>query len=262
MKPPPAIGDLQLAASVALVLIAGVISAALQLGLLRNLLWATARTVVQLMLVGYVLTEIFAIDHPLLVAGIVALMCLVAGRAVIQRVERPPFGAHLLAALALGASTYLVGSVVCALIIGADPWYTAPIAIPIAGMLLGNSLTGNALALDRFFGEVRARADEVELRLSLGYSPWEAVRPQLRTALRSGMTPMINAMMVAGIVALPGMMTGQILAGAPPLAAVRYQIVVMTMLAAAVALSCLLVVGLAYRRCFTDDEALRPELQG
>jgi putative ABC transport system permease protein len=101
----------------------------------------------------------------------------------------------------------------------------------------------------------------VETRLSLGYTPWESLRPLVRTALRTGMTPMINALMVVGIVSLPGMMTGQILAGADPLTAVRYQIVVMLMIAASVTIGCLILVMLSYRRCFTEEDALRPDLR-
>jgi putative ABC transport system permease protein len=134
--------------------------------------------------------------------------------------------------------------------------------IPIAGMILGNSLNGVSLALDRMYGEVRARASEVEVRLCLGYSTWEAARPHVRAALRAGMTPTINALMVVGLVSLPGMMTGQILAGADPLTAVRYQIVVMLMIAGAVTIGSLLMVGLSFRRLFTAEDALRPELRG
>lgn len=255
------ISDAHLALSTLLVLTVGGVSALLRLGLLRSLLWGTVRTFVQLSLVGYVLAHVFSIDHPALVVALVLLMCLMAARASVQRirtVSNPPRG---LALLSLTTSTFLVGTVVCGLIIGGDPWYTARLSIPIAGMLLGNSLNGISLSLDRMFGEVRARADEVEARLALGYSRWEAVRPMVRHGLRAGMTPTINSLMVVGLVSLPGMMTGHILGGADPLVAVRYQIVVMMMIAASVAVGCLILVGLSYRRCFTDDQALRQELR-
>ena len=262
MKGPIPISDLHLALSTALVVLAGVVSALLRLGLLGSLLWGTVRTFVQLILLGYVLTHVFAIDHPALVLAIVSLMCLVAARAAVSRLKEAPEKPWGLAVLALGAGTFLVGSVVCGVIIGGERWYTARLVIPICGMILGNSLTGVSLALDRMYGEVRARAREVEVRLSLGYSAWEAIRPHVRTALRAGMTPIINALMVVGLVSLPGMMTGQILAGAEPMTAVRYQIVVMLMIAASVAIGALIVVGLSFRRCFTADQALRPELRG
>jgi len=257
----PQISTLQLALSVGLVLVAGLVSAALELGILRSLLWGTVRTFVQLLLLGYALTYIFAIDHPLLIVALIGLMVLLAARAAVARLTHVPFRPYGIAALSLGAGTFLVGTVVCALLIGAERWWSARIAIPIAGMILGNTLNGISLALDRFVSEVRLAAPEVEQLLCLGHTPWEAVRRQLRVALRAGMTPTINALMVVGLVSLPGMMTGQILAGADPLTAVRYQIVVMMMIAALVALGCLLLVGLSYRRCFTEDGALAPELR-
>jgi putative ABC transport system permease protein len=256
------ISELHLVFSTVLVLFAGLVSALLRLGLLRSLAWGAARTFVQLLLVGYVLTHVFAVDHPALVAAIVALMCLLAARASLQRLSEAPERPFGLAVLSLGASTFLVGTLVCGVVIGGERWYAARLVIPIAGMILGNSLNGISLALDRMYGEMRARSREVETRLSLGYSNWEAVRPHVRTALRAGMTPTINALMVVGIVSLPGMMTGQILAGADPMTAVRYQIVVMMMIAASVTLGSLLVVGLSFRRCFTDEDTLRPELRG
>jgi putative ABC transport system permease protein len=260
VKGAPPISTLQLLLSVGLVLGAGAISAALRLGLLRSLLWGTLRTFLQLSLIGYALQHIFAIDHPALVVALVGVMTLVAARAVVGRLRGVPFRPYAVAALSLGAGSYLVGTLVCALLIGADRWWTARISVPIAGMILGNTLNGISLALERFVSDVRAAAPQVEQLLCLGHSPWEAVRRQVRSALQAGMTPTINALMVVGLVSLPGMMTGQILAGADPLKAVRYQIVVMMMVAASVTLGCLLVVGLSYKRCFTDDGALTPEL--
>ncbi|PIE17608.1 MAG: iron export ABC transporter permease subunit FetB [Proteobacteria bacterium] len=260
MKGVTPISTLQLALSVGLVLGAGAISTALRLGLLRSLLWGTLRTFLQLTLIGYALQHVFAIDHPALVAALVGLMTLVAARAVIGRLRGVPFKPYAIAALSLAAGTYLVGTLVCALLIGAERWWTARISIPIAGMILGNTLNGISLSLERFVSDVRAAAPQVEQLLCLGHSPWEAVRRQVKSALRAGMTPTINALMIVGLVSLPGMMTGQILAGVDPLTAVRYQIVVMMMVAASVTLGCLLLVGLSYKRCFTKDGALLPEL--
>jgi len=203
------ISDGHLALSTLLVVVAGLVSALLRLGLLRSLLWGTLRTFVQLMLVGYVLAYVFALDHPLVVLGLVLVMCLVAARASVQRLQAVPERPYGLAVLALGSSTFLVGILVCAVIIGGERWYTARLVIPIFGMLLGNSLNGISLSLDRLYSEVRSNAAEVEARLSLGYTRWESVRPQVRRALRAGMTPIINSLMVVGVVSLPGMMTGQ-----------------------------------------------------
>jgi putative ABC transport system permease protein len=127
-------------------------------------------------------------------------------------------------------------------------------------MILGNSMNGISLSLDRLVSEVKARVSEVESLLSFGATPWEAVRGCAKVALRAGMTPTINSLMVVGLVSLPGMMTGQILGGTDPQQAVRYQIVVMLMITAAVAIGCLSLVMMYYKRLFTLDDAVSTSL--
>jgi putative ABC transport system permease protein len=254
------ISDFQLALSILLVLIAGAVSAGLRLGLLKPLLWGTVRTFVQLTLIGYTLNYIFAYDSLAVVLVLVLLMCYVAARAAVRRSTGIPPGTTVLAFVSLVASTFLVGTLVTQLIIGPEPWYAARIVIPIFGLILGNSMNGIALAVDRLYAETRARRGEVEALLALGATPWEAVRDCVREAVRAGMTPTINSLMVVGLVSLPGMMTGQILGGVDPQEAVRYQIVVMLMIAAAVAIGCLILVGLSYRRMFDADGALQLEV--
>ncbi|MEW6697599.1 MAG: ABC transporter permease [Bacillota bacterium] len=251
------ISNLQLAFTVVLVLITGAISSLLKLGLLKPLLWGTLRTFVQLTLVGYALTYIFKINNLWLIIAIITLMCLIASRTAVKRTPNVPNYPSLLAFVSLFASTYLVGTLVTVLIIAPDPWYSARIAIPIFGMILGNSMNGIALSLDRLYGEARARSAEIEAMLTFGATPWEAIRSSVQEAVRAGMTPTINSLMVVGLVSLPGMMTGQILGGADPSEAVRYQIVVMLMIAAAVAIGCLALVGLSYKKLFNEDGALQ-----
>jgi putative ABC transport system permease protein len=254
------ISNLQLALSVTLVIVAGGISAALRLGLLKSLFWGTVRTFVQLTFIGYILKYVFTINNFWLIFAMVVLMCFIAAQASVKRAQNV-FGNHMgLAFWSLLTSTVIVGLVVVRLIINPSPWYTARILIPIFGMILGNSMNGIALSLDRLYGEVRARSGEIEALLAFGATPWEAIRGCVKDAMRAGMTPTINSLMVVGLVSLPGMMTGQILGGADPSQAVRYQIVVMLMIAAAVAIGCLSLVGFAYRRLFTPEWALKNEI--
>lgn len=252
------ISNFQLALSIVLVLITGGISSFLKLGLLKSLVWGTLRTFVQLTVVGYALTYIFRINNLWLIIAIITLMCFIAAREAVKRTPNVPKYPTILAFLSLFASTYLVGAIVTALIISPDPWYSARIAIPIFGMLLGNSMNGIAISLDRLYGEARSRSSEIEAMLTFGATPWEAIRFSVREAIRAGMTPTINSLLVVGLVSLPGMMTGQILGGADPREAVRYQIVVMLMIAAAVAIGCLILVGLSYKKLFDKDGALQP----
>ena len=254
------ISNLQLALSVILVVVAGLISAFLKLGLLKSLVWGTIRTFVQLTFIGYALKYVFSVNNLWLISVLVVIMCYIAARASVARtpnVQRYPM---MMAFWSLLASTILVGLVVVRWIIDPEPWYTARIVIPIFGMILGNSMNGIALSLDRLYGEINARLPEIEGLLAFGATPWEAVMGSVKSAIRAGMTPTINSMMVVGLVSLPGMMTGQILGGADPHVAVRYQIVVMLMISAAVAIGCLLLVGLSYRRLFSQDGALKHDM--
>lgn len=254
------ISNLQLALSVLLVAVAGGISAALRLGLLKSLLWGTVRTFVQLTLIGYILKYVFTVNNLWLIFAMVVLMCFIAAQTSVKRSPNVSGNHTILAFWSLLTSTVLVGFVVLRLVISPSPWYTARILIPIFGMILGNSMNGIALSLDRLYGEAHARAGEIEALLAFGATPWEAIRDCVKDAMRAGMTPTINSLMVVGLVSLPGMMTGQILGGADPSQAVRYQIVVMLMIAAAVAIGCLSLVGFAYRRLFTPDWALKNEV--
>lgn len=254
------ISNFQLAMSVILVLVAGGISAGLRLGLLKSLTWGVIRTFVQLTLTGYVLKIIFSENKLWLIALMIIIMCYVAAITSVRRTPNVPQYPTDLAFWSLFTSTVLVGIFVVRVIISPSPWYSARVVIPIFGMILGNSMNGVALALDRLYSEAYARAGEIETLLAFGATPWEAIRDCVRDAIRSGMTPTINSLMVVGIVSLPGMMTGQILGGADPRQAVRYQIVVMLMVAAAVAIGCLLIVGFTYKKLFTNNGALKREI--
>jgi putative ABC transport system permease protein len=148
---------------------------------------------------------------------------------------------------------FTVTFAVTALIVRVPVWYEARYVLPIAGMVIGNSMTGIALAIERLFADLDGRSGEMLAAAALGASVWEMARPSVRVALRAGMVPTINSMAAAGVVFIPGMMTGQILAGADPVRASTYQIVVMLMIAAATAVGAITAVLLMYRRRFTDE---------
>jgi putative ABC transport system permease protein len=242
-----------------LVILAGLISLALGLGLERRLAVAAARTVVQLAAVGYVLAYIFRVDHAGLVILALAVMTLAAAREAVQRASRRYRGVYNHAFATLLITGTLTTSVVTQVVIGIEPWYRPQYVIPLLGMVFGNSLTGISLCLDHLLETLDEGRDRVEALLALGATSWEASRDGLREAVRRGMIPIINAMSVAGIVSLPGMMTGQILAGSPPLVAVAYQIVVMFMIAAACAIGCMLAALFAQRRLFNAHHQLRAD---
>lgn len=240
----------QVALAAALILVNGAISVALRLDLHRRLLIAAARTIAQLLLVGLALHWVFSLRRWYLVLALAAVMAAVAGVAAVRRTERRFPGIWLDSLLAMGLSSWLITGIALVGIVDVDPWFHPQYAVPLLGMILGNTLNGISLGLGRLGDELVARRGEVEGILALGGSRWEAVRRPLRTAVTTGMVPIINSMMVVGIVSLPGMMTGQLLAGVDPVQAVRYQVVIMFLIAAGTALGTVTVTLLAYRRLF------------
>jgi putative ABC transport system permease protein len=255
----PALSWWDLVVASSLLCAAGGLSLALRLGLTRRLFWAAGRTVVQLTAIGFVLRYVFAGARPELTAALAAVMIIAASQAAVQRSGRSFAGAIPLAFAALVVSALATLWVVTEWVVGAEPWWTPRVMIPLLGMILGNGLTGISLCLDDLLTRLTDRAAEVESELSCGATRWEAARGPLREALRRSLIPIMNAMTVAGLVSLPGMMTGQILAGASPLQAARYQIVVMFMIASATSIGSILMALLVYRRLFNARHQLRPE---
>jgi putative ABC transport system permease protein len=251
--------DLSVAALLSLVL--GVLSWRMHLGVGRELGIAALRTVVQLLLVGLVLSAIFEHAHPGWIALIGLLMLIAAGQEAMTRQERRFTGwwGFGLGTLSMFVSSFTLTIYTLILVIGPEPWYAPQYAIPLLGMVLGNTLTGIALALDRLTQNAWERRHVIEQRLMLGASAAEAIADIRRLAMRSGMMPSINAMAVAGIVSLPGMMTGQILAGAPPIEAVKYQILIMFLVTAGTGFGTSAAIWLGARRLFDGRHRLRLE---
>lgn len=246
----------QLGVASCFVLLAGGLSLAQGLGLGRDLAIGTVRTFVQLFVMGYLLEIIFGLEAALPVVGLYVVQTWFAARIVRGRVKERSVDFFTPTLLAVQGSFFLVTFCVTAFVIGAEPWWKPQYFIPIGGMVAGNSMNALSLSLDRLFSDLRARRAEVEMRLCLGADPKEATADMFRAALRTGMIPSVNSMMGVGLVSLPGMMTGQILAGASPQAAVRYQIVVMLMLVASTALAAFIVLHLVRGRCFGRAQEL------
>ena len=240
----------QLALSALFLLVAGALSWRYRLGLEKDLAVGGLRCVVQLMVMGYLLHIIFGLQSAVLVVLMLLIMGTFATRIVGGRVKERSVPFFWPTFWAMQGSFFLVTIIVSRGIIGAEPWWQPQYVIPIGGMVAGNAMNSLALALDRFLADLTRRRNEVELRLCLGANPEEASRDIFRDALRTGMIPSINSLMGVGLVALPGMMTGQILAGASPEDAVRYQVVVMLMLVATTALVSFIALTLVRRRCF------------
>jgi len=240
----------QVALATLLILFNGALSLVLKLGLGRRLLIAASRTTVQLLLVGLVLQKVFALRHWAPVLGLGLAMVLIAGLAAVRRTSRRFPGIWLSSTLSILVSSWVVAGIGLGAIVRVEPWYLPQYAIPFLGMILGNALTGISLGLDRFTEALVQGRDQVELYLALGATRWEAALPAIRQAVRTGMIPILNSMTVAGLVSLPGMMTGQLLAGVPPAQAVKYQIVIMFLIASVTGLGTVGAVLLSYLRLF------------
>lgn len=242
------------------VLAAGLLSAAFRLGLVKSLAVSAVRTAIQLAIAGLALEIVFGLERVWFVLLLAVFMLLLAGREARRRQKVRLSGLALDTMFSMTLSSFVVATTVTGLVIGAQPWWSPPYFIPIFGMVVGNSLTGISLALNHFLqGCVRERR-HIEENLALGATPNEATLPLVRESVRTGMIPIINAMAIVGLVSLPGVMTGQLLAGADPKNAVQYQIIVMYMICAAVAFGSSSVVLLIRKRVFTSDMALRNDL--
>jgi putative ABC transport system permease protein len=209
------------------------LSVILRLNLHRQVLWAATRMVLQLIAVGYLLRLVFKLNNPAATLLIVVVMVLIAGREVAARPEQRFKGQ---ATLVIGASSVAVSTFITALFalttaLRPHPWFDPRYVIPLSGILLGNILNSASLSLDGLMGSMVREKSAIEARLCLGASYWEAVTPFVRGAIRRGLMPIINQMSAAGVVTLPGIMTGQILAGLDPMEAVKYQILLMFLLA-------------------------------
>jgi putative ABC transport system permease protein len=225
------ISDLALAA---LLLIAnGAVSIWFRLDLERTIAVSAVRMVVQLAVVALALKFIFELASPLWTVLFALFMTSAAAYEIVTRQEKRIGGPR---AIALGAGAPFFASMLATLfavvaVIGPDPWYAPRYVLPIFGMMLGNALSGASLVLDTITsGAVRERT-AIEARLALGAGRFEALDTVLRRALTTGLMPILTSMATTGVVALPGMMTGQILAGIDPVSAAKYQVMILFLIA-------------------------------
>lgn len=231
-----------------------------KLDLEKTLLLGTFRSFFQLTLMGYVLTWFFGQEHWLFMLGLLALMVLIAGYegARRQKTQIPHFFSTLI--VALGGSAMIILGTILFFILDVKPWFSPYAAIPIGGMIIGNGLNSASLTANRFVGELKHREKEIETLLALGAKPGVAVHDAMKASIQAALIPNINGMMTVGLVQIPGVMTGQILAGIDPIIAVRYQIMIMYMWFTTATLTNIIMLSLVYRRFFTLKMQLKKEL--
>jgi putative ABC transport system permease protein len=240
-----------------LIIATGLCSLYLKLKLEKDLLIGTIRTFLQLLLLGYVLNAVFSLRNPFIVFLLFSFMIFFAARIISGRVseKRIPYFAPVLASMFL--SYIVINLFVMTVIIQVKPWYQPVYFIPIGGMIIGNSMNAIAISINTWFNGLRKEYDRIELFLALGASPSESTRENFKEAVKSGMIPSINALMSVGIVSIPGMMTGQMLAGIDPLIAIKYQIVIMLLLVGSTALSSIFALHIVRKISFTANYQLK-----
>jgi putative ABC transport system permease protein len=248
--------DLSVAAS--LLILLSVASLLMNLGLERRMLLGGIRMIIQLLLIGQVLRFLFANTNPWLIACMSLVMLSVAAREVSVRQKRQlrGFSGYWIGTVSMFVSSFSITFLALTVMIQVHPWYTPQYAIPLLGMVLGNTMTGVALASDRLTTQLYEQRGMVEQRLLLGQTWREASSDIRKDCMRTGMVPIINSMAAAGIVSLPGMMTGQILGGTPPVEAVKYQILIMFLIAAGTGFGVICSIWMTSRHLFDSRHRL------
>jgi len=226
------------------------------LGLELSLAIATGRTVVQLLVVGSLLAVVFEWRNPVAILAVVAVMLTIAAIETRNRIGKKIPGLLPLVWGAIFIGTALTLSYTTLLVLRPETWYDPQYLIPLAGIVLGNAMNGAAIAGERLARTIQTSQLEIETHLSLGATPKQAIARYQKDAVKAGLIPTINAMMVVGIVTLPGIITGQLLSGIDPLEAASYQILIMFMLAFATLITTVLVTQGLYRQFFNQAAQL------
>lgn len=249
--------DIALAALLALA--NALASLILQLRVHRQVLWATVRMVVQLLLVGWVLRLVFQTQSPLATGLVAGVMVLAAAREVAVRPDWLLTGGGNYGIATVTVSVSSVATVLLALFtaIRPEPWHDPRYAVPLFGIVLGSVLNSASLGLDTFFEGVGHRRAGIEAQLALGHPMRLALRELVQTSIRRGVIPIVNQMSAAGIITLPGIMTGQLLAGMDPIESAKYQILLLLLLTGAGGLASVGSVLLAARMISDDRQRLR-----
>jgi putative ABC transport system permease protein len=253
------LGAWDLAAAALLILLDAALSVTLRLGVHRQILVAALRMVVQLAIVGLVLRTVFASASVVATAAVILFMVAAAAREVATR-PKQRLRRHMnyqISAAVVACAGFATVLLALTTAVRPTPWYEPRYAIPLMGIVLGSVLNAASIALDGVLDGVLRERGRIEARLALGTPLRDAVAPLVRNAIRRGMLPVANQMSAAGIITLPGIMTGQLLAGMDPMEAVKYQILLMFLLAGASGLAATGAALLAVRALSDERQRLR-----
>ena len=218
------------------------------------------RMSIQLALVGIYLKMLFNLNNPWLNGLWILMMLLVADLSILRRAGLKVRYFALATFAAIASSILFSTAFLVILVIQPVHFYDARYIVPLAGMILGNCLQGNVIALERFYSAIRKNENEYSTFLMLGATRWEAVRPYFRDAIKAAINPTIAGMSTMGLVSLPGMMTGQILGGSEPWLAVKYQIAIMICIFISTTIACIINLKLSLNIAFNAFDVLKDEV--
>jgi putative ABC transport system permease protein len=242
--------------AVGLMAIAIALSAWQRLELEWSLTVATFRTTLQLLIVGYILWVVFEWKNPAAVLAVITGMFVIATIETRNRIGKRMPKELLLIGFSIFTSLAVTLTYTTVIIIRPSVWYEPQYLIPLAGIVLGNVMNGAAIAGERLVQMIQSHRYDIETHLCLGATPQQAIATYRKAAIRAGLIPTLNSMMVVGIVTLPGIITGQLLSGVNPQDAASYQMLIMFMLAFSTLLTTILVVQGLSRQFFNDAAQL------
>ncbi|AQS40076.1 ABC-type uncharacterized transport system, permease component [Shewanella psychrophila] len=221
----------------------------LRLALGKEIITAVLRMTAQLILVGLYLQFLFELNSLSLNLIWLTLMLLIGASAIIGSAKLPkrPLFLPIITGLLIGITPLM--TILLLALLKPTPVYSAQYLIPLAGMLLGNCLSGNIVALQRLFSAFEEKRDQYEGALALGVTPYQAAFPFVQSALKQSFAPILASMTTTGLVTLPGMMTGQILGGSDPMVAIKYQLVILVAIFVMLTISVTLSLILTIRTC-------------
>jgi putative ABC transport system permease protein len=219
-------------------------------GLVRATLVGTARMIVQLFLIGVYLRYLFLWNNPLINMAWVVVMVIVASQTALSRTKLKKSVLLLPVSVGFLVSALLVGLYFIGIVLRLDNVFSAQYFIPIMGILMGNMLSSNVIALNEFYSGLKREEQMYRYLLGNGATHKEARAPFVRRAIIKSFSPLIANIAVMGLVALPGTMIGQILGGSSPNVAIKYQMMIMVITFTASMLSLMITITLSSRRSF------------
>jgi putative ABC transport system permease protein len=237
-----------------------VIAGLLRLGNTKAIIIGVARMTVQMFIMGLYLEYLFRFNNIWVNFGWMLFMITIANITVNRNVGLKTIPVFFSVLLGILISALVVVSIFVFLAIRPEPFYDARYLIPVTGMVVGNCMRANVIALERFFSSIRKNEKEFLTYLLMGASLKEAALPYIREAVKPALAPQLSTIATLGLVSLPGMMTGQILGGAAPIVAIKYQIAIMISIFTAITLTTVLNLFLSLRIAFNEYQMLRKDI--